>query len=191
MIKRINRKLTLEGNINIYFDLEIPLGIPSINFDDSDIENMLINQYLRGIRSAILSYRNSELPSVFLEDQNIVVTNKLPEDIYGAMTMVGDTMIIDADAISDIRAIEASFLFAHEMGHKIIKYRPMKDSRGLVSSFLGVNEHAKKLIDEALSDEMGNMSVGFISSANRFNHLLRSSEHHRLQYTILKDVYRV
>ena len=88
MIKRINRKLTLEGNINIYFDLEIPLGIPSINFDDSDIENMLINQYLRGIRSAILSYRNSELPSVFLEDQNIVVTNKLPEDIYGAMNYI-------------------------------------------------------------------------------------------------------
>lgn len=192
MIKTITKKIWLENGVNISIDLEIPLSCDAITFDDSMIEDVLINQCLRGMREAIITYKQSELPDMFLDGQEIIITNQLPGEIYGAMSMIGDIMLVDADAISDIRPIKASFLFGHEMGHKIEKYRPMRDSKELAARFLGIGLYGhERVISEALADEFGNIAIGESSSANRFNPYFVGEQHKILQHTILRDVYKV
>ncbi len=191
MIKSITKRICLEDGINILVDLQIPLSIDKITFDDSMIEDLMINQCLHGLKEAISSYRCSKLPNIFLTGQEIIITNELPDDIYGSMTLLGDTMFVDADAISDIRPIKASFLFGHEMGHKISKYRPMADSKELMARLLGIGLLGhERVINEALADEFGTIVTGGYSSSNRFNEYLADEHHKLLQHTILRDVYR-
>lgn len=192
MIKKIEKKIVLADDININIDLSIPIFTDRVIEDDGFIDDIMIKQCLRGLKEAISTYKSSELPDRFISGQEIIITNDLPEGIYGAMSMIGDMMLIEADAISDIRPVKASYLFAHEIGHKIERYRDMSESKNMVAHLLGIGLYGhERMISEALADEVGNIAVRENSDACRFNYYLEDEQHKVLQHTILKDIYRV
>lgn len=162
----IDKKYFLPEGIDIHLDIEIPLSDSAvIPEDNSFMEDMLANQCITGLRGAIEDYKRSELPNAFLTPQEITITNKLPFEIYGAFTLIGDEMFVDADAISDIRRIQSSFLFAHETGHKIEKYRDLLETYEAIASTLGIGVSGNELLlKEIFAD-----ACGSIASPNTFD----------------------
>lgn len=157
----IDKKYFLPEGIDIHLDIEIPLSDSAIiPEDNSFMESTLANQCITGLKSAIEDYKRSELPNAFLTPQEITITNKMPLEIYGAFTLIGDEMFVDADAISDIKGIQSSFLFAHETGHKIEKYRDLSETYEAIASTLGIGVSGNELLlKEIFADACGSIAV--------------------------------
>ena len=107
--RKLNHNIIVDTDILVTFEEEVRDDI-----DDSFLVNTLIYQSVEGIKSAIRRYEESGLPNRFLKGQRFIATNKLHRHIYGYFYLPNDDIVLDADAISNIRRIESSFLFGHE-----------------------------------------------------------------------------
>lgn len=115
---RLYRNIVVDTDILLTFDSEVRDDI-----DDKEFVDIIVSQGLRNIKKLIQAYEQCDLPNIFLTDQRFIITNKLPSSIHGYYSIPSDDIVLDADSISNIRRIESSFLFGHEMGHKIDRYR--------------------------------------------------------------------
>lgn len=177
--KKLNHNIIVDTDILLTFDEEVRDDI-----DDSFLVKTVIYQSVEGIKSAIHKYEESELPNRFLEGQRFVVTNKLPSHIYGYFYLPNDDIVLDADAVSNIRRIESSFLFGHEMGHKIIRYRDTSSSQKEIARIFQMSvEGNEQNLKELYSDIIGLIASNFNSSEEdpKVTHLKRK---------VLSDLYR-
>lgn len=192
-LKQIRKEIYLPEGIDVLVDIDIPLSINVLSEkDDSMMDEMLINQVYRGIKGALEDYRNSELPDKFLVGQKFIITNKMPLNTHGRFYLIGDDIMVDADSISGIRRIDASFLLGHEMGHKYEKYLDLRDAYEAIANMLGMstrgNEH---LLLEIFADECGNIAINNLRDSE--SQIVSMSEDKRkyLQRKILGSIYHI
>lgn len=200
MNKIIEKKICLMDGTNINIRINIPLdGYYQIDEKkDEFITDIIINQVLRGLKQAIASYKNSELPNKFLHPQVFYITNELPFYTLGAFQLVGDDIIVDADAISNIRKTSSDFLLGHEMGHKICKYIDPQNAYESIASSFGISI----LDNEYFLREMYANICGLIVSGNNeeklphlgeytLNEALSQGHTEHLKRQVLKSIYHV
>ena len=169
----VKKEIMLFDGSKLKIDTEVKLS-KSITINEKDYEfgvNMLIEQYLRSVKSAIESYKNSNLPSLFIRGQEYIVTDVsyLSIDNYhrilGVYNLLYDQILFDPDSISGI-GINPNFLMGHEVGHKISKYKLDDASREEIRSILGIpcmNEH---IIEETFADACGDIVQNEIINNN-------------------------
>lgn len=177
--RKLNHNIIVDTDILVTFEEEVRDDI-----DDSLLVNTLIYQSVEGIKSAIRKYEESELPNRFLKGQRFIATNKLHRHIYGYFYLSNDDIVLDADAISNIRRIESSFLFGHEMGHKIIRYRDTSSSQKEIARIFQMSiEGNERNFKELYSDIVGLIVSNFNSSEEdpKVTHLKRK---------VLSDLHR-
>ncbi len=177
--RKLNHNIIVDTDILVTFEEEVRDDI-----DDSFLVNTLIYQSVEGIKSAIRKYEESELPNRFLKGQRFIATNKLHRHIYGYFYLPNDDIVLDADAISNIRRIESSFLFGHEMGHKIIRNRDTSSSQKEIARIFQMSiEGNERNLKELYSDIVGLIVSNFNSSEEdpKVTHLKRK---------VLSDLHR-
>ena len=177
--RKLNHNIIVDTDILVTFEEEVRDDI-----DDSFLVNTLIYQSVEGIKSAIRRYEESGLPNRFLKGQRFIATNKLHRHIYGYFYLPNDDIVLDADAISNIRRIESSFLFGHEMGHKIIRYRDTSSSQKEIARIFQMSiEGNERNLKELYSDIVGLIVSNFNSSEEdpKVTHLKRK---------VLSDLHR-
>lgn len=169
----MKKEIMLFDGSKLKIDTEVKLS-KSITINEKDYEfgvNMLIEQYLRSVKSAIESYKNSNLPSLFIRGQEYIVTDVsyLSIDNYhrilGVYNLLYDQILFDPDSISGI-GINPNFLMGHEVGHKISKYKLDDATREEIRSILGIpcmNEH---IIEEIFADACGDIVQNEIINNN-------------------------
>lgn len=168
---KIDRNITIDTDVVLTFNREVRDDI-----DDSFFVDQIIYQGVEGVKSSIRKYESSELPTRFLEGQRFVVTNKLPFYIYGYFYLPNDDIVLDADSISNIRRIEASFLLGHEMGHKIIRYRDTTSSQKEIARIFQMSVEGNEYnLRELYSDIIGLIASDFNSYSEdpKVTHLKR------------------
>lgn len=200
MNKVIEKKICLLDGTKIEININIPLGDYCIIDEKKDefMTDILTNQILNGLRHSLDAYKNSELPNKFLHPQIFIVTNELPFYMLGAFHLVGDNIVVDADAISNIRRTSSDFLLGHEMGHKICKYKDYQDAYESIASSFGISVNG----NEAFLSEMYANLCGLIVSKNddeklphlddySLNETLSPMHTEHLKRQVLKSVYHI
>lgn len=157
MQKTINKNIMLLDGTKISIDISLPV---SDIYDVGEeryyfVSDIMINQVLRGLRKSIDAYKSSELPDKYLNFQEYIVTNNIPYGILGAFRLVGDDIIVEADAISGIRPTSAAFLLGHEMGHKIDKYIDTKETYASIASSFGIGSDNEEFLREMYANICG------------------------------------
>lgn len=162
-INNYNSKKRLDSGVNLIYDLSFPVIAGNDDLIDErfeSIKTILNSQYSNAVTCVIADYKNSLLPLKFIENQNICVTNLGDcSNIYGLFELNGDDILVDANAIcSMIADIRSSFLFGHEMGHKIAKYRANDATYIQLANILGISFYDNQnIIKETFADECGNI----------------------------------
>ncbi len=187
--KKIQSNISLNDNISVQIDIEINLNkrLEEINDDvDKFVTKNIIAQELRSLKSSIETYKESELPNVFLNNQKFIVTDKLPFQIFGYFYLPNDDIVLDADTVSNIRSVGANFLFGHEMGHKIAKYRNTKISYKEIASIYGLSIYGnERFFSEVFAD-----ICGYIVSPNIEIDQETTDRAEYLKRKVLKDIYK-
>lgn len=187
----------LRNNVKVVCNIDIPvLGKETDEIYDSKSEfifPILTNQYIDSVKKVVCSYEKSPLPSRFLVNQEILIT-KLPTDsgLHGVFNLIGDNIIINADTILNIYGeIPADFLFGHEMGHKIAKYKALKEVYQEIADILGISVYGNDgILSETYADECGNMVSSQIIDHGILPQPLDEYRREGIQKTILKSMYR-
>lgn len=193
MIHRVEKSIVKPNNYSVKIDIDIPVrGVERIDSKNDEFMNdILVNQFIRGLESARERYKDSELPNSFIEYQEYLITNNLPDGILGMFDGASDIIYFDADTISDIRGIEASYVHGHEVGHKIIKYRRMNQCLNDIAHILGVSLKGNEgRLKELLCDECGNLVAGTSRDRLLFNHRIDEPRREHVQRKILYHIYR-
>lgn len=122
------------------------------------LDTMLFPQYVRALTNAIQMYKHSELPDHFLYDQ-IVIIKQLPvmyDGILGYYHRGNDTIVLDCDSFSiGFKNGSGEFLYGHENGHRILRYKARYKERALkeVKSIVGTSDNY--IAEELLCDAFG------------------------------------
>ena len=133
-------------------------------------------------------YDNSPLPQKYIKEQEFIVT-VLPRIILGCFCYINDKIYVDADEISNIRRINASFLLGHEIGHKISKYIDTKDIYNEISRLFCIPISRKDILEETLAD-----LVGFVVSNNGSFSYPIDTDNRKKEYAkrkVLTSIYRI
>ena len=121
----------------------------------------------------------------FLRSQNFIVTNDLPRDIYGYYSQSGD-IFLDADAINGIRGYSSQFLFGHELGYKIQRYRDVEPCYDIIRRVYDTSEETFQRA--VLSDIFGSIVSG---KKEIDDYPMEEAVQNQLKLEALKSVYRV
>lgn len=160
----IEKEIMLFDGSKLKIDTEVRLNGP-IAIDDEYSEigiDMLIEQYIRSVKSAIAAYKKSELPESFIRGQEYIVTDVSYFDldsyhhILGLFNLVYDLILFDPDSISGI-GFDPNFLMGHEVGHKISKYKLDDNTREEIRSILGIPTMNDYIIEETFADACGDI----------------------------------
>lgn len=160
----IEKEIMLFDGSKLKIDTEVRLNGP-IAIDDEYSEigiDMLIEQYIRSVKSAIAAYKKSELPELFIRGQEYIVTDVSYFDldsyhhILGLFNLVYDLILFDPDSISGI-GFDPNFLMGHEVGHKISKYKLDDNTREEIRSILGILTMNDYIIEETFADACGDI----------------------------------
>lgn len=156
---KIDKQIVLMDGKNITIDIDIPFnGELDETRDYSIIEEMMIGGLYRGTKEAIDSYQNSDLPNKFIESQKFIVTNNLPTDVLGWCSDNAD-IYLEADAMQGIRHVSASFLLAHEVGHKILRYIDKDQALKDIADILAITpENCQFFLSEIFANACGNLA---------------------------------
>lgn len=163
----VKKNIMLLDGSKITIDTDIRINGPVV-IDEKDSEfgvNMLIEQYLRAVKNAIESYKNSLLPNKFIERQEYIVTDISYYDIQtfhhilGAFNLLYDLILFDPDSISGI-LYDPKFLMGHEAGHKISKYKLDDKTKAEIRSILGLSSMNEYIIEETFADACGDIVEG-------------------------------
>lgn len=199
-INKIEKYICLPYGVNLYIDIELPideiaLANPDYEESSEKVKELIVSQITGSIMRNLESYASSELPSRFLAGQNIVVTTKLIDDNLGTFDRRTDIIRLDPDRISlAMDGLQASFLFGHEMGHKIQKYKNPQDTYGEIANFFGMGLSNDILLREIYSDIVGNMaSQSKLDRGIYIPHLqtsLSPEESNYIKKRVLNSIYR-
>lgn len=160
----IEKEIMLFDGSKLKIDTEVRLNGP-IAIDDEYSEigiDMLIEQYIRSVKSTIAAYKKSELPESFIRGQEYIVTDVSYFDldsyhhILGLFNLVYDLILFDPDSISGI-GFDPNFLMGHEVGHKISKYKLDDNTREEIRSILGIPTMNDYIIEETFADACGDI----------------------------------
>lgn len=185
----------LSDGIKVVSDLKIPVLTANDNnrLDENNFfKEMITSQYLKGIKETLVAYKNSLLPDRFLTNQLIYVVNT--SDFYGSFLYDGDLDIIyvNFNTISDISCYKSSYVFGHEMGHKIEKYKANMTTYQEVSRILDVSVDGNlKILSETFADACGNIVYSDINAYHMLSKSLTEEKNEALKRLVLKTVYSV
>lgn len=190
MNKNIKKTIFLpKHNNNVLVDVSIPIERNILSpSDDEWMANCLCNQYKNGLKEALNQYDNSPLPKKYIDGQDFIVTI-LPREILGGFSYIDDKIYVDADAISNIKRINATFLMGHEIGHKISKYIYTKDIYDEISILFYISSSKKEVITETFAD-----LVGFIINDNgTFSYPIDADSEKKgyAKKKVLESIYRL
>lgn len=160
----IEKEIMLFDGSKLKIDTEVRLDGPiAIDDEYSGIGiDMLIEQYIRSVKSTIAAYKKSELPESFIRGQEYIVTDVSYFDldsyhlILGLFNLVYDLILFDPDSISGI-GFDPNFLMGHEVGHKISKYKLDDNTREEIRSILGIPTMNDYIIEETFADACGDI----------------------------------
>lgn len=190
MNKSIYKKTYLpEHKNNVLVDVSIPIKRNVLSPSDDDwMTNYLYNQYKNGLKETINQYDNSPLPKKYIDGQEFIVTI-LPREILGCFYYINDEIYVDADAISNIKRINAAFLLGHEIGHKISKYIYTKTIYNEISRIFNISSSKKEILNETFAD-----LVGFIVNDNgSFSYPIKTDDRKKeyAKRKVLEGIYRI
>lgn len=155
---KIDKNISLLDGKSIAIDIDIPFsGEIDENGDYSFIEDIIVQGLYREAKGVLDGYQQSELPNKFIERQKMIITNNLPDSILGVCDVSND-IYLDADAMQGIRNIKPKSLFAHEVGHKILKYIDNIKALEDIGDFLGLKrEYHLAILAEIFAEACGNI----------------------------------
>lgn len=190
---KIDKEIVLMDGKKITIDIDIPFdGELDESCDYSLIEETITSGLYRGTKKAIDSYKVSTLPDKFIEYQNFVVTNNLPRELLGANATNGD-IHLEADAMQGICYVSASFLLAHEVGHKILNYIDKAKALKDIGDVLGLtSENLQIFLSEIFANACGNLASkdeNYDVLGNRITFDENTSE--AIKQRTLYNIYRV
>lgn len=190
-IVRINKQVYEWEEYLAEFDIDIPVrGEGEITGEDF-MEEMLINQCKRGLKLSRDSYKESELPDIFIKEQKYLITNGLPDGILGMYNPVTDQVCFDADTISDIKKVEAAYIHGHEIGHKIIRYKNMELCFKDIAEILSISPLGNDYcLNELFCDECGNIVANTNNDRLLFGASIPKTLRKQIQRKILYHIYR-
>lgn len=156
---KIDKEIVLMDGKSIIIDIDIPFaGELDETKDYSLIEEIMIESLYHGTRGAIEKYKASALPDKYIEHQSFIVTNNLPDKVLGAHATNGN-ICLEADAMQGICYVSASFLLAHEVGHKILNYIDKSKALKDIGDVLGLtSEYYQIFLSEIFADACGNLT---------------------------------
>lgn len=186
----------LNNGVKVICNLNIPVignekdEIYDMRMDSS--KPMLTSQYLNAVKNVLKHYEMSPLPRRFIEGQEILIT-QFPkyEGLYGIFDLVRDIILVDADTILGARKNEcSSFLFGHQMGHKIAKYRATSELYKSIADILGISLDGNfPILNETYADECGNMVSPIINEHGILPVPLSENKREGIQKVILRNIY--
>jgi hypothetical protein len=128
--------------------------------NDSFIEYWLVDQYYKAIKDLLDLYKKSELPNRMIKGQDYTIVNGIYHSkgrSFGFYCPDDDSIIYDADTIAGLSRVPAEFIFAHELGHKIAKYRLTDDEMKELAYLANVSYDNKEAINETYADACGSI----------------------------------
>lgn len=143
------------------------------------------NQCFSSIKRCVSAYEKSPLPERFIKSQDFIITNNLPRDIYGYYSQKGN-IYFDADAINGIRGFSSQFLFGHELGYKIQRYRDVGPCYDIIRRVYDTSEQSFQSL--VLSDIFGSIVSG---KKEIDDYPMEKEVQNQLKLEALKSVYRV
>ena len=190
MDKIINKQIFLSKhfiNVTTFIDIfvrdEFAITIPERT--EEEFLEMMANQYFSSIKRCVSAYEKSPLPERFLKSQAFIVTNVLPRNVYGIYAIDGN-IYFDADAINGIRVFSSQFLFGHELGYKIQRYRDVEPCYDIIRRVYDTSEeNFQRLV---LSDIFGSIVSG---EKEIDDYPMGEEVQSQLKLEALRSVYRV
>lgn len=187
----------LNNGIRVICNIDMPVsGEESDEIYAERLESLgviLDNQYLTSIKRVLMSYEKSSLPQKFITNQKILIKN-LPtyNGLYGMFDHWYDDIIADANTISEVyHGVSSSFLFGHEMGHKLYKYKSNEELLRGIANILDISAYGNDyLITETFSDECGNLISPTICEHDILPFPLEDTKREGIQRLILEHVYK-
>lgn len=190
MFKRINNSYFLPKyciNALVLIDIlvrdEHAITIPER--EEEEFLNAIAYQCFNSIKRCVSDYEKSPLPERFIKSQEFIITNHLPSNIYGYYSQRGE-IFLDADAIRGIRGYSSQFLFGHELGNKIQRYRDVGPCYDIISRVYDTSEESFKRA--VLSDIFGSIVSG---EKEIYDYPMEEEVQSQLTLEALKSVYRV
>lgn len=168
---------------NIFVRDEYAIDMPERK--EEEFLELIANQCFSSIKRCVSAYEKSPLPERFIKSQNFIVTNDLPRDIYGYYSQSGD-IFLDADAINGIRGYSSQFLFGHELGYKIQRYRDVEPCYDIIRRVYDTSEETFQRA--VLSDIFGSIVSG---KKEIDDYPMEEEVQNQLKLEALKSVYRV
>lgn len=188
----VKKDIMLLDGKRIIIDVDVQFDGP-IAVDEEGYEfgvEMMISQYSNAVKRSIEAYKNSDLPTRFIEFQEFFVADLsfLGYGHFGIYDRRSDTILFDPNAISGI-GCRTEFLFGHEVGHKIGKYKLDDDAREEIRSLLGLCTYNEHIISETFADACGDI---VLNKPNSYYQFLPNDEKSRekLKNLALRASYR-
>ena len=153
------------------------------------VDDMIINQIIRELKEPIEKISKSELPQKFIDGQSFFITNRLPISNYALFDLIDDNIYVDADVASNIRTISATFILAHEIGHKIDKYTETSRVYQELANIFNLSINDQETLSETFADICGNI----VSGMNHYHELSENVSEDKNNYAkrlVLGSIYR-
>lgn len=189
VLKEIQKEICDLSGYTVFIDIAIPIFWEVEVYENDLFDNIIINQVTAGLQQGVNDYRMSPLPNYFIDGQRYIITNRLPSGVLGFYHAGTDETFLDADVMSNIRKVSASFIHGHEIAHKIERYRKMNGLYQDIAHILGMGLSGnQEILSEIYADECANM----ISSTYYDRGLLRSAiDDDKREYIHKKILYNV
>ena len=187
---QINKNICLLDGTKIFIDLSIPLECKVTDeSEDEVIEGTIISQLLNGFKEGKKAYENSALPDKYLSRSKFIITNKLEYGVGGVFRLKTDEILFDANGMSGITETP-SYLFGHELGHKIAKYIDKLKALEEIANILMLSTAYKEYLNEIFANECGVIVSGIENDAY-YDIPLSQGKREGIHQIILANSYRV
>lgn len=125
---------------------------------DKFLTEIIFPQYTRAMRGGIDAFVRSKLPTKFVYQQKVVIAPLFiyDDDLLGFYNHIEDYIGLDSDSFSlGFSEGTGIFLYGHEVGHRIVFFRPRKKQEALseVKNILMISDD--KIAEEILCDAFG------------------------------------
>ena len=190
MIKKIDKTYFLPKyciNVLVLIDILVrdEHAITITERAEEEFLKIMADQCFSSIKRCVSAYEKSPLPERFIKSQDFIITNYLPRDIYGYYSQKGN-IYFDADAINGIRGFSNQFLFGHELGYKIQRYRDVEPCYDIIRRVYDTSEETFQRL--VLSDIFGSIVSG---KKEMDDYPMEEEVQSQLKLEALKSIYRV
>ena len=141
--KRINHAYFIQSHcIHVLVDAYIPVREKFANRLPNEKEEKFLkivaDQCNYSVGQCVEAYNKSPLSERFIRSQDFIITNYLPQDVYGFYNSNDDTIYFEPDAIRGMRGFPGQFLFGHQLGCKIQSYKDVEPCYDIIRRECGI-----------------------------------------------------